>query len=168
MDDDTSHVQALNALFANDCRALDIGERNGWTSYIDFIRPDELADEHAMKGVDAFGRRFVVFKCTVRTTGASPPSTRRLFTTFFQRYPTDEVLYHTAGHHGTHLFTTVGGASLSQVERLCQLLHTGRIDLTVEDMTQLHVGYRSHIDVERLAPETNDTVTLGWSEEDIT
>ncbi len=101
----------------------------------------------------------------MRTTSASPPSVHRLFTTFFQRYSSDsvdEVLYHTAGHHGTHLFTTVGGANLPQIEKLCHLLRTGRIDLTVADVKQLHVDYRNHIDIQRLEPTANDTVTLGW------
>jgi hypothetical protein len=160
-------AEALSILFATDCRVLDILERRGWTSYIDFIRPGELGDEHAMKGVDAFGRRFIAFKCTVQTTSTTPPSVSRLFTTFFQRYRSDsadEVLYHTAGHYGTHLFTTVGGASLSQIEQLCKLMRSGRIDLTVDDMKQLNVGYRNHIDVQRLEPSAIDTVTLGWSE----
>jgi hypothetical protein len=148
----------LKALFSTDCCLLDLGERRGWTSYIDFIRPDELADEHTMKGTDALGRQFIVFKCTVSTV---PP--RRLFTTFFQRYKSDEALHHTAGHYGTHLFTTTGGASLEQVEHMCRLLRTGRIDLNVEKMMQMRVGYRDHMDIERLDPLTIDTVTLGWS-----
>lgn len=157
------HVAAmdaeLGALFATDCALLDIGERRGWTSYIDFIRPDELADERAMKGTDALGRRFIVFKCTVAT---DPP--RRLFTTFFQRYKTEassEVTYHTAGHHGTHLFTTTGGATLAQVEHLSRLLRTGSIEMNVHDMARLRVGYR---EIEGLDPLTIDTVTLGWSD----
>ncbi len=154
-------VQAMNAelgaLFAADCRVLDVGERRGWTSYIDFIRPEELAGEHAMKGTDALGRQFIVFKCTVTT---DPP--HRLFTTFFQRYTAD-LTFHTAGHHGTHLFTTTGGASLAQVEHLGRLLRTGRMDLRVSDMAQLCVGYRDHGQIAGLDPRTIDTVTLGWS-----
>jgi hypothetical protein len=156
---------ALGALFSTDCAALDLGDRHGWTSYIDFIRPDELADEDAMKGVDAFGRRFLAFKCTVRTTtGARPPAVHRLFTTVFQRYQSDELLYHTAGHYGTHLLTTVGGADALQIELLGELLRTGRVDLTVDAMTRLRVGYRDYRDIERLDPATVDTVTLGWAE----
>jgi hypothetical protein len=150
---------ALNALFSTECGVLPIGDRHGWTSYIDFIRPDELADASIMKGADALGRRFIVFKCTVH---ASPP--HRLFTTLFQRYQSDadETLYHTAGHHGTHLFTTTGGASVTQVERLVQLLHAGRIDLAVDEMTQLRIGYRDHSEIERMDPATIDSITVGW------
>ena len=152
---------ALEALFSAECGVLDVGDRRGWTSYIDFIRPEELAGAHAMKGADAFGRRFIVFKCTVHAKGLSPP--RCLFTTLFQRYQYDDELYHTAGHHGTLLFTTTGGASLAQVEQLRQLLHTGRLDLTVDDMTRLRVGYRDHDQISQLDPDTVDAVTLGWA-----
>ncbi len=159
------HVAAMDAelsvLFATDCCLLDVGERRGWTSYIDFIRPDELAGEHAMKGTDALGRRFIAFKCTVAT---DPP--RRLFTTFFQRYKAEassDVTYHTAGHHGVHLFTTTGGASLAQVEHLRRLLRTGSIDLNVDDMARLRVGYHDHGQIAGLDPLTIDTVTIGWS-----
>jgi hypothetical protein len=43
-------------------------------------------------------------------------------------------------------------------------MRSGRIDLTVDDMKQLNVGYRNHIDIQRLEPSSNDTVTLGWSD----
>ncbi len=89
-----------------------------WTAYIDFIRPEELGDESVVKGKDAFGRRFIA----VETTARGP---RRLFTTLFQRHVDDPTLYHTAGHYGTHLFTTTGGASLSRIERMRELVHTG-------------------------------------------
>jgi hypothetical protein len=167
MDDEAQDpmATALGALFSTDCVVLDLGDRQGWTSYIDFIRPDELADEDAMKGVDAFGRRFLAFKCTVRTTtGEQPPAVRRLFTTVFQRYQSDDDLYHTAGHYGTHLLTTTGGADVAQIELVGELLRTGRVDLTVEAMTRLRVGYRDFRDIERLDPATVDAVTLGWAE----
>ena len=99
-----------------------------------------------MKGADASGRRFVTFKCT-----AHAPEPRRLFTTLFQRYrsdPTGEaLLYHTAGHYGTHLFTTTGGAGLVQLERMRDLVRAGRIALTVGDMRELRVGYRDHDEI---------------------
>jgi len=88
-----SAAAALNEVFSTECSLLDIGERQGWTSYIDFIRPEELGDEHTMKGQDERGRRFIVFKCTV-----NDKKPIRLFTTLFQRHPSDHFLYHTAGH----------------------------------------------------------------------
>ena len=150
--------RALDALFGVECKEHDIGTRAGWTAYIDFIRPEELGDESVVKGTDAFGRRFIAFKSAVRT----PSGTRRLFTTLFQRYSEDQTLYHTAGHYGTHLFTTTGGASLAQIERVRELVCTGRIDLTVEKMRDLRVGYRDYEEIERLDPTTVDSVTLGF------
>ena len=36
----------------------------------------------------------------------------RLFTIFFQRWYDSEVVYHSAGHYGTHMFLTCGGTCL--------------------------------------------------------
>jgi len=158
-DDAAATLAALGALFAVECGTLDVGERRGWTGYIDFIRPEELGDARVVKGTDASGRRFVAFKCTAH----GPRGPHRLFTTLFQRYHDDPTLYHTAGHHGTHLLTTTGGASLAQVERILELLRAGRVDLTVDDMTTLRVVYRDHDEVARLDPATVDAVVLGWA-----
>jgi len=104
-----------------------------------------------MKGTDAPGLQFIVFKCTVTT---DPP--RRLFTTFFQRYTAD-LTFHTAGHHD-------GAGRVWR--RWSVWLRTGRMDLRVSDMAQLCVGcsgYRDHGQIAGLDPRTIDTVTLGWS-----
>ena len=150
---------ALADLFDVECGTLDVGERRGWTAYIDFIRPGELGDEHVVKGTDAAGRRFIAFTCTAHAAG---PRRHRLFTTLFQRYQDDPTTYHTAGHHGTHLLTTTGGASVAQVERIHELIRAGRVGLTVDDMTGLRVGYRDYSEIARLDPATVDTVVLGW------
>jgi hypothetical protein len=149
--------RALDALFGVECGELDIGKRAGWTAYIDFIRPEELGDASVVKGTDASGRRFIAFKSAVATERGP----RRLFTTLFQRYADDPTLYHTAGHYGTHLFTTTGGASLAQIERVRDLVKTGRVDLTVEEMKDLRVGYRDYDEIERLDATAIDAVTLG-------
>lgn len=155
---------ALHAIFQTDCRTLDVGERTGWTSYIDFIKPDELANASIAKGADMYGRRFLVFKSEVRVDGER----NRLFTIFFQRYPSesdDEVLYHTAGHYGTHMFTTTGGSSLVQMEYVRDFVRDGQIDLTVDQMKLFRIGYRNPFDLEHVDPNTVDTITLGWSDE---
>jgi hypothetical protein len=159
-----SMTKALNEIFLTDCHELDIGERTGLTSYIDFIRPEELVDTPVMKGKDAFERSFIVFKSEVQIDGKNV----RLFTIFFQRYKTtvdDEVLYHTAGHYGTHMFDTTGGASLMQMILLRDLLHAGAVELSVEKMTQCCVGYRDHLELKQLDPSTIDTIKLGWSDD---
>lgn len=43
-----------------------------------------------------------------------------------------------------------------------QLLHTGRIDLNVDAMSELRIGYRSDAQIELLDPATVDTITMGW------
>ena len=157
-------VKALNEIFQTDCLELDIEQRQGWTSYIDFIKPEELVDAHVMKGKDSHGRSFIVFKSEVQVDSKKV----RLFTTFFQRYKTtseDEVLYHTAGHYGIHMFHTEGGASLNQMTLLRNLLHSGAVDVTVDDMLKCRVGYRGHLELKKLDPDTIDTIKLGWSED---
>ncbi len=69
----------LDEIFQTNCPELDICKRSGWTSYIDFIKPDELAGAHVMKGKDETGRNFIVFKSEVQTTEKKI----RLFTIFF-------------------------------------------------------------------------------------
>lgn len=63
----------LDEIFQTNCPELDIGKRAGWTSYIDFINPDELANAHVMKGKDVTGRKFIVFKSEVQTREKKNP-----------------------------------------------------------------------------------------------
>ncbi len=160
---DATEEQAMTVLsrvFSVDWNELDIGNRNGWTSYIDFIKPDDVGDAHGRKGKDASGRAFIAFKSNVRIQG----ETIRLFTTFFQRYSDDDMLYHTAGHYGVHLFETTGGANLTQMRLLSDLLHSGTVDITTEQAIQYRVGYKSYTTLEKMDPSTIHTITLGWPE----
>ena len=160
-DDKTQEMKiVLDEIFQTNCPELDIGERSGWTSYIDFIKPDELAENHIMKGKDATGRKFIVFKSEVQTSG----NKIRLFTTFFQRWCDSELVYHTAGHYGTHMFLTDGGASLMQMKMLRDLLGNGRVDLSVEKMRECRIGYIHFIELEKIDPNSIDTIILGWSD----
>lgn len=83
----------LDKIFQTNCPELDIKKRSGWTSYIDFIKPDELGEAHVMKGKDVTGRKFIVFKSEVQ----AGENKIRLFTIFFQRWYDSEVVYHSAG-----------------------------------------------------------------------
>jgi hypothetical protein len=56
-------------IFEIDFPILEIGDRRGLSYYIDFIMPEELLDQNIMKGQDAFGRRFIVFKAEVKING---------------------------------------------------------------------------------------------------
>lgn len=159
-DDKTQEmIVVLNEIFQINCPKLEIGKRSGWTSYIDFINPDELAEENVMKGKDSTGRNFIVFKSEVQINEKK----LRLFTTFFQRWYDSEVVYHSAGHYGTHMFLTTGGACLMQIELLRDLLCNGTVDLTVEKMKKCRVGYRDFFELEKIDPNSIDTITLGWS-----
>jgi hypothetical protein len=149
----------LDGIFQTNCPELDIGTRSGWTSYIDFIKPDELGDAHVMKGKDSMGRRFIVFKSQVQTNRNKV----RLFTTFFQRY-NSELVYHSAGHYGTNMFLTSGGACLMQMKLLRDLLCNGSVDLTVEKMRECRIGYRDFLELEKIDPNSIDTIILGWSD----
>jgi hypothetical protein len=155
-------TKVLSQIFRIDWNELDIGDRNGWTSYIDFIKPDDVGDEHGRKGKDANGRAFIAFKSNVRIQG----ETIRMFTTFFQRYVDHDMLYHTAGHYGIHLFETSGGASLVQMRLLCDLLHSGTVDITTEQASQCRVGYKCHTKLAKMDPGTIHTITLGWPDEE--
>ena len=159
-DDKTQEmIVVLDEIFQINCPKLEIGKRSGWTSYIDFINPDELAEENVMKGKDSTGRNFIVFKSEVQINEKK----LRLFTTFFQRWYDSEVVYHSAGHYGTHMFLTTGGACLMQIELLRDLLVNGTVNLTVEKMKQCRIGYRDFLELEKIAPNSIDTITLGWS-----
>lgn len=75
---------------------LDIGNKMGWTDYIDFIKAPENTDTDneaiyatapIMRGIDAYSRPFVTFKIDVYD-----PETDRKWQevgTFFQRYTND-------------------------------------------------------------------------------
>jgi hypothetical protein len=147
-------------IFQTNCPELDIRERSGWTSYIDFINPDELGKSDVMKGKDATGRKFIVFKSEVQTS----KNKIRLFTIFFQRWYDSEVVYHTAGHYGTHMFLTCGGACLKQMDLLRDLLVNGTVNLTVEKMREYRIGYRDYLEFEKIDPNSIDTIILGWSD----
>ena len=56
---------------------LDIGSREEATSYGDFLKWEEVT-EPVMKGMDLFGRRFVVLKLSIEDTN--------FMETYFQRY----------------------------------------------------------------------------------
>lgn len=160
-EDKTQEMKIVLAeIFQTNCPELNIGERAGWTSYIDFIKPDELAENNVMKGKDATGRKFIVFKSEVQTSG----NKIRLFTTFFQRWYDSEVVYHSAGHYGTHIFLTCGGSCLMQMKLLSDLLRNGTVKLTVEKMKQCRIGYRNYLELEKIDPNSIDTIILGWSD----
>ena len=101
---------------------LNIGMRNGYTGYLDFISPDELGSNVVMKGKDLYSRPFFVFKAIFEYSNGEKKNT---FTTFFQRYDDDKNLWHCCGHHGENLMSTEGGVNLEQFKLLYELFSLG-------------------------------------------
>lgn len=101
-----------------DCPILDIGQRQGNTYYIDFIKFEEVTSP-IMKGIDKFSRPFIVIKVNGKLTDGS---NIQLFQTFFQRY-TDENLWMGCGHYGLNLITTYGGMKSDQFKLIIDLIN---------------------------------------------
>jgi len=126
--------QLANNIFEIGCPILDIGDREGPTGYIDFIKPQELGVENIMKGKDKYNRNFIVFKSIITQLNYKP---MHFFTTFFERYNNEyDVMYHTAGHYGALLFETEGGTTISQMNILYELLKNGNVELTYDQIQE--------------------------------
>jgi hypothetical protein len=154
-------AQLLDEIFNhNDYPILDIGNRQGTTGYIDFIKPSELMNHSIMKGIDNTNRRFLVFKSETLVNRKNV----KMFTTFFQRYSNHPTLYHTAGNYTKYLFDTAGGCKLIQLKYLRDLLKNREIQLKYEDVEKLNITYRSlynYSDEDKSA--VNDTIRIGDS-----
>jgi hypothetical protein len=147
--------QALKNIMNYNCKKLDIDFRYGNTSYIDFIKQNEV-QENVMKGIDDFERPFIVFKAEIIYENSK--FNKKTFTTFFQRYTDDSLLWHACGHDGPLLFDSVGGTNLVQIKMIEELLKNGYIDLTPDmDIKQL----RLEIDYTKTQPIR---IQLGHSE----
>ncbi len=126
-------------IFSIECPILDIGSREGFTGYIDFIRQDELTGPIA-KGTDYAGRNFIVWRADCVLNSNNTESKYSTFTTFFKRYSDfDSVLYHTCGHGGHNLFSTEGGCTQSQMEFLLKLLETKNLTINKEQMDEYRI-----------------------------
>ena len=112
-------------IFKIDCPILDIGEEVGLTDYIDFISPERFSDA-VRKGTDKHGRQFITFRANIEYNDGEIIET---FTTLFQRYAREELLWMSAGQQ-THLFATEGGVNLLQMKLLYKLLQEHNIDVT--------------------------------------
>jgi hypothetical protein len=126
---------------------LNIGDRSGFTGYIDFIKPNECVYP-AMKGLDNCNRSFIVVKgnVTLKDDSIVPFSQ-----TFFQRYsPPDNLLWMGAYCGGKELFETVGGLNIHQRDFLRLLLTDKSIEWN--SYMQEHCRLQSEwIDVKRIS-----------------
>ena len=126
----------LNTIFNSSYPELDLQDRV--SDYIDFINPDELKATNVMGGQDNYERRFIVFKSCITINNTST----NMFTTFFQRYNDNDILYHCSGHsYKDLLFDTEGGATLKQIEFLLELLNNRSITLNYEQACDFKLNY---------------------------
>ena len=124
-----TRINLIKSIMAIDCDTLDVSHRYGATSYIDFIEQNELEENiNIMKGKDDFERLFVVFKAEIIYENLK--FNKKTFTTFFQRYVDDSVVFQACGNGGPLLFDTVGGTNITQLKLLDELLKNGSVDLT--------------------------------------
>jgi hypothetical protein len=133
--------QSLQNIMDYNCKILDIKDRFGNTNYIDFIKQSEVT-ENIMKGVDDNERPFIVFKAELvyNTNNTNTKIIKKTFTTFFQRYTDNKLLWHTCGDDGNLLFDSNGGANLVQIKLIEELLKNKYIDLTPDmDIYQLRL-----------------------------
>jgi hypothetical protein len=123
-----TRINLIKSIMNTNSNILDISHRYGATSYIDFIEKTELQENVMMKGTDEFNRPFVVFKSEIIYENSK--YNKKTFTTFFQRYTDDLLVWQACGHDGPLLFDTVGGTNITQLKLLDDLLKNGFVDLT--------------------------------------
>jgi hypothetical protein len=145
--------QIVNEIKKFDCCTLDIGDMKGETDYIDFITDDILEGHDVMKGVDIYGRFFIIVKAHIVYSNRLPINT---FTTFFQRYTDNNIRWVGCGHKAIHLMDTSGGMTLVQLELLRDLLYNNSVkfdnsidtrvfiaDFYKEDIIDIKIGYKN-------------------------
>lgn len=118
---------------------LDIGDKNGSTGYLDFFRPSALKDGLSiMKGQDMSGRKFFVFKSIFEFEDGSVFEN---FTSFFQRYYDNKLLWHCCGHYGRYIMDTEGGTSNEQFKFIFDLLTNDCVQLDKEKCDELRLKF---------------------------
>jgi len=121
----------LSNFYREDFKILDLGKRVGTTDYIDFIKYDEV-NHPVMKGIDKFGRHFVVIKFKLKFNNIplkirykkpilDPENSIILMQTFFQRY-TSGGCWMGCGHATEYLLDTSGGLNNDQLKFLEKIL----------------------------------------------
>ena len=147
------NIQNINDF---DCPILDIGSKVGYSDYIDFIVPEDLGTNNIMKGIDIYGRNFIVLK----TEYEFPDGVvSKSFSTFFKRY-TDRNLWQCCGHHVPYIMNTIGGLNLDQFKFLDKLLSNKQIELNEDIINTCSLivenGYTDSKQIPAL-------IRIGWS-----
>lgn len=103
---------------------LDIGDRKGWTDYIDFIKGDEIKFP-VMKGIDIFKRPFLVFRVKVG---------KKIYSqTFFQRYSNGCSWQTAKGGNDGDLMHSYGGMNSHQFDFINELV-SGKNPIITENV----------------------------------
>ena len=165
----------LNTIFNLSYPELDLEDRV--SDYIDFINPDELKDnnvmsgksspsglQHSASGIDSYERKCIVFKSCITINNTH----KNMFTTFFQRYNDNDILYHTAGtSYQDLLFYTEGGATLKQIEILLDLLNNKSIVLNYEQACDFKLNYNLDQFTDDEKNKLSINITLGFTVADM-
>jgi hypothetical protein len=145
-------TQIINTITRLNLANFDLRDRNGLsepynyfirglTGYIDFIKPDELPETiDLMKGVDSCFRNFFVFKARFLFADGTYFDT---FSTFFQRYSDNNLLWHCCGHYGIYLMNTEGGTNNSQFKLIEELFTKKNIQLNKEKCLDCRLNFTS-------------------------
>lgn len=123
---------------------LDIGLKNGSTGYLDFIKPDELGLNNIMKGKDCLSRPFIVFRAEYEYPDGLKKKT---FTTFFQRYSDNKLLWHCCGHYGINLMYTEGGTNTEQIKMLYELFSSGEYKIDKDKIQEQRLNFKINDDL---------------------
>lgn len=115
----------------------DIGNRVGFTDYIDFISEQDVEND-VMTGIDVYKRPFIVVKAKLLDNNKNEYP---VFETFFQRYTDNDVLFMGCGHDGTKFMDTSGGMTVHQKEFLNRLVQNKKIELNSDILTELRLSY---------------------------
>jgi len=116
---------------------LDIGDKNGSTDYLDFIKYIDVSNS-ITKGKDKYNRSFFVIRALITRSDNSTESTLE---TFFQRYTENYSLWHGCGHDGNYFISTDGGMNIKQANFLIELLENKYVNLTTELMNDIKFNY---------------------------
>lgn len=136
----------MDKIFDYDCEILDIKDRKGHTGYIDFIKQDEVTQD-VMKGVDLYGRHFLVFKAKF----IYDDKEELCFSTFFKRY-IEIPVYHICGHDGRLLMETCGGMNMKQASLLEKLLNEKVVDINLDMIIDLKLNPSSFYNLNSMVP----------------
>jgi hypothetical protein len=120
---------------------LDVGNRQGDTGYIDYLKWEEVTNP-IMKGVDRCYRKFIVIKHKVYDDGGSPIY---LMFTIFQRYSDSESVYHICGHATDLIADTSGGADNEQFKLVVDLIEGKEVTILNEHRSPGFIGKKSSL-----------------------